>query len=133
MDEIKDLLLRSFDEELSAKDSLKLRKALSESEDLRKEKKAIEEMRNILAADTARFNEGFADRVMEKLDAEESQPVIPLYTVFKRMAISGVAAIIVFLITIYFMDGALNLDAIQGLADYTPGDDELSLFTNNNP
>ncbi len=128
MDQLKELLYRSFDEQLNPKEQKKLEAGLASSKELAEEKEAISRMRSQLSNTDFKFVDGFADSVMEKLGNDKDKQISTLYSLFKKVALSGVAAIIIFLITIYFVDGSVNLETIQGIAEYTPGDDELSLI-----
>ena len=128
MENLKKLLLRSFDDELSAAEKKALEKGLAESQELRDEKAAIETMRTTFGNFSPEFESGFADRVMQKLETTESKKSIPLYPIFKRVALSGVAAIIALLFSIYYTDGSLSLDAIYGLYEYAPDEAAVSFF-----
>ena len=130
MDDLKDLLRRSFDAELTTEEQHKLDDALKESEGLRMEKKSIENMRKLLASSTASFSAGFGDRVVESIEKEErtDPQIVQFYSIFKRIAITGAAAIIALLIAIYFIDGGLSTEALIGISDYSPEVAELSFF-----
>lgn len=130
MENTKEILLKSFDTELTPEEQKLLDNALQGSEELRKEKQEIEQMRNLLSGQEASFETGFEDRVMERLETEPtaSPKTIEMVSVFKRVAITGMAAIIALLITIYFVDGTLNLDSLFGLTNYSPDGAELSML-----
>jgi anti-sigma factor RsiW len=93
-----ELLLRSFDEELSAEEGKELREALAASEALRHEKSRIEKMRKMVSesgADT--FRPFFAERVMRRVtEMREARNGVWtlqdwLSRVFRRVAIVGAA------------------------------------------
>lgn len=130
MENIKEILLKSFDAELTPQERKMLDGALQRSEDLRKEKQEIGQMRNLLAGQEASFESGFADRVMDRLKKEPtvSPRTIEMYSIFKRVAIVGIAAIIALLITIYYIDGSLTLNAVLGISGYSPDGAELSVI-----
>lgn len=130
MENTKEILLKSFDTELTPEEQKLLDNALQRSEELRKEKQEIEQMRNLLSGQEASFKTGFEDRVMDRLETEPtaSPKTIEMVSVFKRVAIAGMAAIIALLITIYFVDGTLNLDSLFGLTNYSPDGAELSML-----
>ncbi|NOX85421.1 MAG: hypothetical protein GXO86_05585 [Chlorobi bacterium] len=130
MKKIKEILLKSFDAELTPQERKLLDEALQNSEELRKEKRELEQMRGMFAGQEASFDTGFADRVMEHLEAETVNPpkTVEMYSVFKRVAFVGIAAIIALLITIYYIDGTLTLDAVLGISGYSPDGAELSVI-----
>lgn len=128
MDDSKELLYRSFDDELNKSEATNLKEALSNSKELRNEKESIEEVRNILGQNQFQFNDGFADRVLSTLEANNAVFVVGLYNLFKRVAITGIAAIIVLLISIYFIDGSIETDSFYGLTSYIPEDADLTFF-----
>lgn len=126
MDEIRELILKSLSEDLNQTEKEKLGNALNNSEDLRKEMADYEKISNSLSGSDFAFNEGFSDRVMHKL--KNSQ--IDLWGSFKSVALSSVAAIAILLISIYFIDGSLNLDSLFGLQGYSVEDEFYSLLNN---
>ena len=130
MENTKEILLKSFDTELTPEEQKLLDNALQRSEELRKEKQEIEQMRNLLSGQEASFKSGFEDRVMDRLETQPtaSPKAIEMVSIFKRVAITGMAAIIALLITIYFVDGTLNLDSLFGLTNYSPDGAELSML-----
>jgi len=130
MENTKEILLKSFDTELTPEEQKLLDNALQRSEELRKEKQEIEQMRNLLSGQEASFKSGFEDRVMDRLETEPtaSPKTIEMVNIFRRVAITGMAAIIALLITIYFVDGTLNLDSLFGLTNYSPDGAELSML-----
>jgi hypothetical protein len=75
-----------------------------------------------------KFRSGFSNRVISKLEAgklriEEDSD---LYAPFRWVAISGIAAIVLLLFTVYFTDGYINTDAIFGILNYSPDEPLLS-------
>ena len=130
MENIKEILLKSFDAELTPQERKLLDEALQNSASLRQEKQEIERMREMLGNQKPSFESGFADRVMERLEKEPVAPpkTIEMFSVFKRVAIAGIAAIIVLLLAIYYIDGSLTLDALLGISGYSPDGAELSVL-----
>lgn len=79
---------------------------------------------NIVEAGVAfRFSEGFRDKILEKIYSSgsavvrEVEFVRDLNNVFYRIALSGVAAIVLLLISIFIIQGSLSLDSFLGLGD----------------
>ncbi len=126
MENIKEILLKSFDAELTPQERELLDEALQHSEELRKEKQEIEQMRTFFSGQDTSFESGFADRVMERL--ETPAKTIEMYSIFKRVAITGIAAIIALLIAIYFIDGSLTLNAVLGISGYSADGADLSVL-----
>lgn len=128
MDSLRNLLYRSFDDKLNLHEQKELDVALLQSAELRKEKESIEVIRGILGESQARFSDGFADRVMSKVDEQNNLFVVGLYNLFKRYALTGIAAIIIFLISIYIIDGSLDEDSIYGMTSYVPEEVDFTFF-----
>lgn len=80
---------------------------------------------------TYRFSEGFQDKVLERLAASgntvvrEIETVRNLNNVFYRIALTGVAAIVVLLISIFMIQGSLTVDSFLGIGT---GSDESLLY-----
>jgi hypothetical protein len=78
-----------------------------------------------------RFSEGFQDKILERLAAagnpvvREIESVRNLNNVFYRIALSGVAAIVILLISIFMVQGSLSVDSFLGLGT---GSDESLLY-----
>ncbi len=85
-------------------------------------------MRSLIGEVDFQFEEGFANRLMDRIESTEQIFDIGFYKLFKRFALTGVAAIVLFLISIYFIDGSLSVDSIFGLSDYSTDNAELSFF-----
>jgi hypothetical protein len=100
--DLKELLIRSLDKESDTEES----------------SGKIEE-----AGVTFRFSEGFADKVLDRIysagDAvvREVDFVRNLSFVFYRIALTGVAAIVILLISIFIIQGSLSLDSFLGLGN----------------
>jgi hypothetical protein len=69
------------------------------------------------------FGEGFTERVLDTVFSKSSavvrktEFVRDLNNVFYRIALSGVAAIILLLISIFIMEGSFSLNSFLGLGD----------------
>jgi len=69
------------------------------------------------------FRNGFSDKVLEKVFSvspaiiREIEFTRRFSTVFYRIAITGVAAIILLLISIYLMEGTLSVNSFLGITD----------------
>lgn len=66
------------------------------------------------------FSEGFRDKILDKIFAEgkvvrQVEFVRNLNYVFYRIALTGVAAIIIMLISIFLMSGSFSLNSFLGL------------------
>jgi len=75
------------------------------------------------------YSEGFAERVMKGIEAENKSKDkidVEFYKVFKLVALSGMAAIILLLFTIYITDGSFSTDGFYGLLNYTPDEPLLT-------
>jgi hypothetical protein len=69
------------------------------------------------------FRQGFSDAVLLKIFpatlkvTRDIEFVRYMYLAFKNIAISGVAAIILLLISIFLMEGSISFDSFLGLKD----------------
>lgn len=78
-----------------------------------------------------RFSEGFQDRILERLAASgntvvrEIESVRNINNVFYRIALTGVAAIVILLISIFMVQGSLTVDSFLGIGT---GSDESLLY-----
>ena len=69
------------------------------------------------------FSKGFSDRVIDRIFStgvtilRQREFVRSLNYVFYRVALSGVAAIVILLISIFFMEGSLSFNSFLGLGD----------------
>jgi hypothetical protein len=124
MDNAKELLFRSYDGEISARENDLLEKALQSDVVLQQEKNHLDEMRKQLSNYQADFSTDFSNRVISKIDRVTKQDDFVL--LFRAIALSGVAAILLILLTIYITDGSLGLDALYGLTGYSPNEELFS-------
>lgn len=125
MEDVKQLLLRSYDMPLNKEEKRYLHDELTQSEVLKEEKKKLDKMRTKIAAFETDFSTGFTEKLMQRIAGESG---FTFLTVFRTVALSGVAAIILVLLTVYFVDGSLNLDSLLGLNGYAPDLGLLSIF-----
>ena len=69
------------------------------------------------------FSGNFRDKVLDRIFSasvavnREIEFVRSLNTVFYRIALSGVAAIVILLLSIYLMEGSLSFNSFLGLSD----------------
>ena len=110
------LLLRSFDEDLDKVQAGKLTEALNASTELQAERDKIMAIRNLIASRKASFKPGFTKRVLNRIREENFPEVISpdfnqtFFNVFKKVALTGVAAIVILLLSIYFSSSKLGVD-----------------------
>jgi len=123
MEKFKNLLYQSFDRKLTPAEQKILDDALIRSNELKNEKLEIEKMRNMLEDYRPLISNDFTAKVMNKIESRKT-----FYTVFKYLVMTGVAAIILLLVTIYFTDGTVSYETLSGLSGYTPETDLLSMF-----
>jgi len=81
-----------------------------------------DELSDILSSYNPTFTEGFTERVIQSVGVEdiEEETEIAFYNIFRWVALSGVAAIIMLLFTVYLTEGTFSEDAFYGLMYYTP-------------
>ncbi len=123
-----DWLYASFDRELTSGQKAELEKALAEDPDLRKEKQDLQEVRSLLKTTSFRFQKGFAGRVMKRIKEEgggvvEMDVSSQMINLFRKIAMAGVAAIVILLLSIYLTSGTLNKNSVLGVDSFS--DDNL--------
>ncbi len=127
MNSTNELLLKSYDGDLTIEEQQVLNDALQKDASLRQQKTELDDLRNHLAQFNPAFSANFAENVMEHIAPSFVQK--DFIQLFKALAFGGVAAILVILLTIYFTDGSLGVDALYGLSGFSP-DEELFTYIN---
>lgn len=93
-----DLLLRSFDSNLSVEETERLEEALKNSEPLQREKEHLIQIRQMAASESVRFRPFFAERVMHRILSEKSRLEedfsSSLQALFRPMMIAAVVLIL---------------------------------------
>ena len=126
MDDIRNIMLRSFDDELSIQDREILDDALLSSDELRKEYDEYLQMRELLSDTQFKFSKNFSQNVVEAIKKQR----FDLYGSFKMIAFSSAAAILILFLSVYVMDGSINLDSLFGLHGYSVEDEFYSFLIN---
>ncbi len=82
------------------------------------------------------FSKGFSDRVLDAvfkpavIIRREAEFVMNMNYAFKRIAITGIAAIILLMLSILLMEGSFSLNSFLGISD-TYDESIISLLTGN--
>lgn len=101
-------------------------KSLGDDTDASKASQSLSQM-----ISTADFSEGFSAKVLNRIGSagivisREAEFIRNMNFVLKRIALTGAAAILILVISIFLSQGTLSLDAFLGLAD---GSDESFLY-----
>ncbi len=83
--------------------------------------KNTDELSSFFSGYNPTYSNGFANRVMDKIeDSIVKNKDTEFYNIFRWVALSGVAAIVLLLFSVYFTEGAFTADAFYGLVNYTP-------------
>ncbi|MCO6491829.1 MAG: hypothetical protein J5I98_25665 [Phaeodactylibacter sp.] len=117
---INELLLRSFDQELSGEERTRLEAALAGSEALRREKSQLEALRQMLGGLRAEPTAGFADEVLGKLNTSPVEAT--LLSILPPAAAACLIVLLLTLIGIYLAEGSLSTEAIIGVNNLAPED-----------
>lgn len=119
--EINDLLIRSINEKLTAEEDKKLQDALKKSAELRDEKAKLIKVKELISSRSHKFSDGFHSRVMQAVSEEKKGRVLSvnfgrnLTSMFNRVAVAGVAVIILLVISLYLSHGSLDVNTITGV------------------
>ncbi|HUV01138.1 MAG TPA: hypothetical protein VMW32_09265 [Bacteroidales bacterium] len=101
-EEIKELLIRSLDENADAGEAAR----------------RLEEEGAVFS-----FSKGFTDKILERLytsgsaASKELEFLRNLNSAFYRIALTGVAAIVILLISIFLMEGSFSFNSFLGMSD----------------
>lgn len=130
-----DLLLASFDRALSDEEQSALEEGLANSEELRIEKANLEKLRGLVAGQKHEFKPFFAGRVMNKIEAmtetaKEKGLSRWMMRMFPKVAISGLAVIVLFIAGTYLMEGSFSLETLWGISDVAAEDADYYLIDN---
>ena len=117
---IEELLLRSFEQKLSAEERGRLDAALAGSEELRREQQQLEKVRHWLGSLQATPKNGFVDGVMKELNTSPVEAT--LLSILPRAAAACLIVLLLTLIGIYMAEGSLSTDAIIGVNNLAPED-----------
>ncbi|MCK4630206.1 MAG: hypothetical protein KAT40_02115 [Bacteroidales bacterium] len=119
--EMFDLLIRSMNDQLTADEDKQLQQALKESSELREEKIKLNKVGKLLSSRNYSFSDGFRNRVMQAVSDEKKGKVISIdftrtfTSMFNRIAVAGVAAIVLLVISLYISHGSLNVNTFTGV------------------
>jgi hypothetical protein len=110
------LLKRSFVEELEPAEKDKLEKALSDSPELRDEKKQLESLKILLTEQEYSFSASFAEKVMTRIEVNEKYEADNAFLfAFNRIALPGLAAAIILLLFTILNNGTFSFESILGV------------------
>lgn len=118
-----DLLVRSFDNELTESEERRLEKALEVSAELRAEREALLRMRQVLKAFEPGVPQEFSEQVMQKISTLQrlresfSAAMVEL---LPRVAAACILVLLIILVSIYWSEGSLTTDALVGISDVSP-------------
>jgi anti-sigma factor RsiW len=122
------LLLRSFDEALSAEAQAMLDTALAASPELRAEKARLEALREALAGQEYAFRPFFATRLMARLQRERETWASSLPFAFRRIALPALALVLLLLLTVVYTEQSLSFEALTGVSTLAVDDPMTQLF-----
>ncbi|MCB0580469.1 MAG: hypothetical protein KDD10_14315 [Phaeodactylibacter sp.] len=117
---IQELLLRSFEQELSDEEQSRLDAALTGSEELRREQQQLEKVRHLLGSLQIAPDNSFVDSVIEQLNTSPVEAT--LLSILPRAVAACLIVLLLTLIGIYLAEGSLSTDAIIGVNNLVPED-----------
>lgn len=123
-----DLLIYSFDFELTSDEALQLEKALAASATLRMEKERLLKARQMVSGFKMDADDNFVNRVMTQVK-EVAEPVFSKMVVqlFPKLAAACMLLFFLTLLGIYMTEGSLSTEAIIGIEDISV-EEALSLI-----
>lgn len=114
----RDLLYRSFDEDLSTKKKIQLENSLKKSEALRMEKNQIQHMRETLAGfEELSFSPFFVKRVVSRLKTSRPKNgleslYLSMKSIFRPIAVAGTVLLLALLLYNIRLGDSLNSDEV---------------------
>jgi len=123
-----DLLIRSFDGNLSREEQSLLEEALRSDQDLRREKQRLAEVRSLIGSQEYEFAPFFATRVMAGIESVNELFSEKLFYVFRRMAVVSLVIVAGLLVGTYLQDGTVTLSTLTGISDLAGGGAESLLL-----
>lgn len=128
------LLLASFDRELTSKEQATLDQGLTDFTELQTEKNDLEQLRAMVGEQTYAFKPFFAGRVMHKIErlqhSREKGLSGWMVRIFPKVAMSGLAIIILLLASTYLIEGSFSLDTLLGISEVATEDADYYLIEN---
>ena len=94
--------------------------------------KNTDELSSFLSSYNPTYLDGFANRVMAGIESEinnKTNSDTEFYNIFRWVAASGIAAIVVLLLSVYITEGSFTADALYGLINYSP-DEPIIAYLN---
>lgn len=126
------LLHRSFEEDLSEKETIQLAEALKKSPELRQEQEELVATRNLFASFSLAADSDFVLGVMNAIEEEEivakRQIGHYLSQVFPMAVAVCILILMSFVVHIYITEGSFDSEAIVGINDLSP-DEAYSFLT----
>lgn len=87
----------------------------------------LRKIEQILSKGDFDFKPFFSTRLMAKIDAlQPAEQFSKLLVAFQKVVVPGIAIILIFLASLYFIDGGITLDSLVGTG--TLSDENLSAF-----
>jgi len=122
--EWQDLLLKSFDLELSEEETKQLADALKASPELQKEQADLLKMRRLFIDFKVEKEDQFVTNIMEAIGREEivaKRPIIHHLSVIYSKSIAACVLILMsFMLYIYLSEGNFETAALVGITDLSP-------------
>jgi len=130
-----ELLLDSFDRELAEDEKVLLEQGLADFAELRAEKADLEKLRTLVGQQTHQFKPFFAGRVMHKIESlqqrsKEKGVTGWMVRIFPKVAVSGLAVIILLMTSTYLVEGSFSLDTLLGISEVAAEDADYYLIEN---
>ena len=117
---IRQLLIRSLDQQLSQEELLELNLALEKNPALRNEQQELIETRKLIENQQFGFQPFFASKVMQKLQktAKSGKDLLEsMYFAFLRISLPTLAVCIVLLLLIWYNEGSFSIETLTGVSD----------------
>lgn len=122
-DEKEDLLLRSFENELTSSEKIALENELESDRVLKKRQREFIQIREALAAkEPASFGMFFAERALNKIRVLHQDVEYQLFAFFKRYQLVAIGLVIALLAINVVLADSFSLQSILGLEDETIND-----------
>lgn len=117
------LLLKQQESSLSLEEAALLKEGKTLFPALVEAEEQFAQQRKLLLQQKYAFKPFFTGRVIHRLRSIGEQQNFSLMYAFKRLAVPAFGVICIWLLSLFFVDGSLELDSIVGLADWDTVDE----------
>ena len=119
-----DLLIKSFDDQLTDAEAGELAQALAQSPELQKEQADLLKMRQLIGNFSIKKNELFVDNIMDAIEREtivaKQRITYYLSAIYPKAVAACLVILMGFVTYLYLSEGNLDTETLVGITDLSP-------------